>query len=663
MAQELESRVKSKNVTKVTNSNSSSSYVSIQEHREESVNKTSSTSVKSASYQSEMKNLVQNHAQSTYSKKNSCFTPVKILEKENKINQENDDLKHKPRLKSEKKRKFNTGHSKSNTFSSPSPSVRRPSNVGVIMSSLKKKGGKLIRTLTPPRHLQVGIQTPLAQQHQQQKRRQKDHDAACSKITESLSLSPSTHTSSMMTATMTMSQQKLTLSPKFQNANQYSIRSSEIDPSPFQLDIPSHESVLTHCKICCLMENYFDIGGFDFDFSSLMPWGGNKRNTSPELDLLSGYANDPSFFNKDASRIKRNDDNDKINQVLAHLHEIVDDIVVEGFFREYYDDENRESGLGRVEVCVLSSNKLRRFIVCYRCSSDVQDRPLYGPQFKKKVPKPKDTSSSRIISQQGEESKDDEKDSNNNDSNHQQNQQRLAQADVNEVFLKAFNITKLQENIITLLNRLTSLKPFNDVVCTGHSFSGALATLASQSFASNRPATRVYCHVFGSPIVGGGLFRNEVHSLPNLNLIRIERSTDPFVHLPENNTTNHNHHHHNSQNNNTSDSEKKNTSLTDWVHAGHCLRLMPTSSFTVTDESKRPVDVRLYRFDKFRPSSNFMKASLLSVNNLKKLKIGNEIKSYRKDLEKIKSLKLSWVDAYYGEVKAGDQSGTGGVFA
>ena len=216
--------------------------------------------------------------------------------------------------------------------------------------------------------------------------------------------------------------------------------------------------------------------------------------------------------------------------------------------------------------------------------------------------------------------------------------------------MKAYNCPNLHYNTTTLLNRLTSLKPFHDVVVTGHSFGGALATIASQSYASSHPDSRVFCHVFGSTIVGGSIFRNHVHSLPNLNVIRIERSTDPFVNLPENCGSAHDQSHF---------TDIKSSNLSDWVHVGHSLRLTP--AFTVSDESKRPVDVQCYRFDKHRPASNFVKASLLSVNNLKKLKIGNEIKSYRKDLEKITSLNLNWMESFYGEVISNIP--TSGVFA
>ncbi len=66
-------------------------------------------------------------------------------------------------------------------------------------------------------------------------------------------------------------------------------------------------------------------------------------------------------------------------------------------------------------------------------------------------------------------------------------------------------------------------------------------------------------------------------------------------------------------------------------------------------EETRPVDVRHYRFDKYRPSASFVSSSVTQVRNLSKLKIGNEIRSYQKDLEKVLNLNLPWPDSFVGE--------------
>ena len=105
-------------------------------------------------------------------------------------------------------------------------------------------------------------------------------------------------------------------------------------------------------------------------------------------------------------------------------------------------------------------------------------------------------------------------------------------------------------------------------------------------------------------------------------MLRVERNTDPFIYLPE--------------------------SSCGWTHVGHSVRLTPPiNSFAIGDEPKH-VGVQLYRFDKHRPPPSFVKNSVKTLSNLTKLKIGNEIKSYLKDLEKISSHGLTWVSSFVG---------------
>jgi len=424
----------------------------------------------------------------------------------------------------------------------PSKHKRSGSN---IMSSIKKKGGKLRRNLTPPKNMNVG----------------------CAK-----------------TPVRTKTPLPLTFSPKFCNAHQYEIKSCEMDPSPFQIELPSHDSILVSCKICAVLDDYVELGGVDFDFSSLMPFG----EKSPDINaLLLGDANAAS----------------KAHPILAKLQDAVSDIAVQGFYRDHVD------GIGRVEVCIFSSEIMRQFFVVYRGSSQLQDRPISGSQTKGESAKP-----------------DAAKENRDDDTPAEINNTTVLNTDVNAAVLKAYNETNLEESIFTLLNRLTGWKPFCDVTMIGHAFGGTLATLAACKYSKSKPAARVRCHVFGSPRMGGQAFRNEVHSLPNLHVIRIERSTDPFISLPENQGS-------------------------EWTHVGHCLRLSPSllTSFATADET-RPCDVQLYRFDKLRPSSSFAASSVNSVCNFSKLKIGNEIRSYQKDLDKVSVRNFHWPDRFAGEV-------------
>lgn len=427
-------------------------------------------------------------------------------------------------------------------------------NGSSILSSIKKKGGKIRRALTPPKDILVG----------------------CAKTPLKLK-----------------TPQPLTFSPKFRNAGQYQLKSCEMDPSPFQIEMPLYQSILSSCKICAIMDNYVELGGVNFDFSSLMPFGG----TSPDINvLLMGGPFEPKKEETEG------------NPILSKLQDVTKDIVVEGFYREHVHE------IGRIEVCIFSSESQRQFYVVYRGSSKLQDHPIHGPQ-KKGCRDPNNDESD----DSGEESGDPKRDD-------------ALRNDVNEMVLQAYNQTNLEQSIFTLLNRLTGFKPFYDVCIMGHSFGGMLATIAAYKYAKRKPATRIRCHVFGSPKVGGRSFRDEVHSLPNLNIVRVERGTDPFVFLPTAPTTG-------------------THSSSEWMHVGHSLRFHPSllTTFTVANES-RPVEIHLHRFDKLRPSASFVTASVNSVCNFSKLKIGNEIRSYLKDLEKVSSLNLAWPDTFAGEV-------------
>ena len=84
-----------------------------------------------------------------------------------------------------------------------------------------------------------------------------------------------------------------------------------------------------------------------------------------------------------------------VDPILASLHlddkflqslECADDLVVEGFFREYgkkVEENSGGSGSGgeRIEACVFSSESLRQIIVCFRGSTAAQARPVKSNLF------------------------------------------------------------------------------------------------------------------------------------------------------------------------------------------------------------------------------------------------------------------------------------------
>lgn len=437
---------------------------------------------------------------------------------------------------------------------------------GSVLSSIKKKGGKLIKSLTPPRHLNVGLKTP--------------------------------------GRSKTPGDIKLTLSSRFEG--DYNVRSSETDPSLFQIEIPTYDSVLESCKLCNIMDNYTNLCGVDFDFKMLMPY--------MQMDATAMICD----YGKDASG---NRSNMKTNAVSIGLSGAVNDIVVQGFFRDYFAESNSDNGIGRVEVCILSSNERNKIYVIFRSSTFLQDKPIQGPQKKKC-----DIMPMKSVS-----------DKENNSDTRNASVKDPINNDINVSFLGAFNL--LKDFVFSLLERLTVLNPFHDVTFLGHSFGAGLATVAAGNFAKMNQGTRVYCHVFGSPKVGGIEFRNELCSFSNLNILRMERHTDSFTSLPE-------------------DTNK-------WKHVGHCLTSGPSalSALTTSDDS-RPIELQLYRFDKHRSFSKLSKG-WNNISNLTKLKIGNEIRSYLKDLEKVKTLKIKWIDSFVGDCKVTAQNGKSfdGVFA
>lgn len=158
--------------------------------------------------------------------------------------------------------------------------------------------------------------------------------------------------------------------------------STELDPSDFQIELPTKKEVLAHAKICNLMNGYTAVQR-DFNFAML---SGITRSTL-EKEYEKSSEEDPMI----AGICHRN--------VVKEVLECKDDLVVEGFFREYggkgvnnnnNKDENTISGSGsgggdgggeRMEACVFSSESLRQIIVCFRGSTAAQARPVKSNLF------------------------------------------------------------------------------------------------------------------------------------------------------------------------------------------------------------------------------------------------------------------------------------------
>lgn len=509
-----------------------------------------------------------------------------------------------------------------------------------LLASGKKTNGKTSKRLklTPPRNLDIGCsQKKALLSSAQQKQRQKKLESI-----PRMSLSPHF-----------LSLQRETNINNHTNNGDHELRSSEMDPSPLQLELPSLVDVKFNANICSLMDNYIEIGGSDFDLSTLMYIVGTTSHYQSRQHRLCHSSNitipesaecldtsQQSFLESSAPIISREEQDDlqaKKQAVQQELSNIQDDLTVQGFFREYVLDKDNQSGLGRVETCVFSTEKLRKIIVCFRGSNDYQKKPIQGNHANKLYSDNNDASTTSSSS--SDKNKKSTTEPSTTTTNRRSEFEKSAIKNINAEYMHLLSANNLEDNLFTLLKRLSALKPFHDIVITGHTFGASLATIASQKLAIQEPTMRIYCQVFGSPRVGGTKFRQLTHSLPNLNFIRFERNTDPFLSKPEG---------------------------AEWAHVGHSIMIQsqntplssgfPSLSETSSNNSNSnhhpstTIQVHAYRFDKRRPNSNFIKHGLTKLENYTKGKIGNELNSYIKDLEKIHNDKNKiWVASFVGE--------------
>eukprot|EP00986_Skeletonema_menzelii_P004337 scaffold1467_cov147-Skeletonema_menzelii.AAC.3 len=286
----------------------------------------------------------------------------------------------------------------------------------------------------------------------------------------------------------------------FEGLEMYRMTSTELDPSDFQIQLPTKKEVLVHAKICNLMNGYTATQR-DFNFAML---SGITRSTL-EKEYEKSTNDDPmiaGICHKDV-----------VKQVL----ECADDLVVEGFFREYGKEESSGGGGGeRIEAG----------------STAAQARPVKSNLFGREGEWPRHL------------------------------------VPILTSFRSAYFSTSLEKALSFLLANLATRKPFFDVVMTGHSFGGAMATIASLRYAMDNSQMRVLCHTFGCPRVGGEEWRQLVHSVPNLRLFRVEKAHDSFVNIPTGN---------------------------EWVHCGHSIQFSDDAS------QGENVQFRAHRFDRSAP--------------------------------------------------------------
>lgn len=356
---------------------------------------------------------------------------------------------------------------------------------------------------------------------------------------------------------------------RFLPKTEIQLRSSEQDPSRYQMSIPEPSDVLFPAKLCHLLGMYRRVDQ-NFDFSTLIGMtrlsmatfagrDSKSKKSSPSFLAAApsavankgGEVRPPSLLNgimqtTPGTPIKQNRPvrnvllTDTHKPILSYLLDCQDDAVVEGFYHEVwggndpsksttahnnntcpsYDSATKQKpAIDRTEVAIFQSDYHRKFTVVYQGSAESQTKPMQKKELKTPL-------------------------------NPRCNPQIFSKEQpvyVFPPFRKAyFPVTErdLESKVFDKLDELAEMHPFFDVVMTGHSFGATLALLASMRYACSRPTLFVSCIAFGCPKIGALNFRHYVNSLPNLKVMRFEYGSDPWVNTPENPA---------------------------WVHAGHAI--------------------------------------------------------------------------------------------
>jgi len=461
---------------------------------------------------------------------------------------------------------------------------------------------------------------------------------------------------------------------KFIQEDEYTLRSCELEPSAHQMSIPSAEQFLMHARICGVVDSYANLMNVTrrnimshgdatklkredmFDFKVLVGMSrmeleaiilGKAVEKPPDLlsapiDLLSisdsadaaaggmmpihisagGGSMDSSISDAYSNHCSQRAvvQNAPHPSIVKSLLECGEDLIVEGFFRG--QQQYTTSSAGRnvptghgVEAAVFSSQRHRQFIVCYRGCLEDQAKPVKNKNAKQ-VEKAGGVSLLHPAHP----------------------------VPVNPKFRDAYFSNNIEDKVFALLNKLTSVHPFCDIVTCGHSFGGSLATICGTRYAALCPMMTVSCHAYGAPRVGGKEFRQLTNSLPNLKVMRVEHATDPYVNMPEGAA---------------------------WMHVGHTIMIAsennPTLNNIIPSPSKQYLQispkiqlglkinlqqvsfVRAYRFDERRVENSFFRGSMNIRAKKIQQKRDHEMRSYIHAMEKFTHQGVPWVSKYVGE--------------
>ena len=237
------------------------------------------------------------------------------------------------------------------------------------------------------------------------------------------------------------------------------VRTSELDATQWQLDIPEQKEFLVAAKATQFLDTY------------------RSKECLLDLGRLQGYSRqDLSQFASGNEPCRVRNIADCHRPIVESLLDCGDDIVeVRGYFCSppHTDlDQRRE---------VLILERQRQFLVVVRGNH---------------------------AEQQGKFNKQPE---------------TVALGQDVTVFVDRFEaVQELEDALFARLDELTEETPFCDVVFCGHSFGASMATLAAYLYANTRSDQRVAALCTSSPTLGLTDFRWSVHASPNLKVMNVE---------------------------------------------------------------------------------------------------------------------------------------------
>jgi len=363
------------------------------------------------------------------------------------------------------------------------------------------------------------------------------------------------------------------------------VRTSEQEPSLFQMEIPEASEFLVSVRLSQFVEEYRKI---DFNLDLGVSLVGLRRLDMQTFLTLNTRPPPPLT--------------DVHKPVVESLLEAADDVTVQAYFASGKETTTTTSD-SRREAVVFE--RQRQFVVVFRGTTPEQQAKA-TPIFKNKkaggVPlTPLDVGS-------------------DND---------------NDNVVQVYGCVKssymdLEPRVFACLDRLTEQNPFCDVVFAGHSFGGAMATLAAYRFATARSMVRVSCYTFGAPKIGQQSFRRSANSLPNLKIMRVEYGIDPKCSQPS-----------------------------DGSHVGHSLVIQSvhggqqqsnaTSTAATATASKSSYMVAAYKFEDNADATKRSKSHHHFAKKPQFLKKERDTALYVSALEAFDTKRLPWARAYVGE--------------